>query len=239
MKAFLNLLMALLADPQKPAARVLVFGAAGGALAVMAGIVLDELKQDWYVVLIPYLALGAGAAFAAVFVLLGVKTEDVWRCCGVALLAGFFWRPVFDAGKEYFLSQPERAAEAETAKVADKLDDTLNSLVQAPTNTVLIEQAGSLAETLTRETAELRPSRVKSRSQFSVARAMDLLENRAEKGHSAALGAVAGVAEAAATSGNRPVAEKARIQLTRIPVTTNAHFEAQRKEIMTRLPPPR
>ena len=98
MKAFLNLLMALLADPQKPAARVLVFGAAGGALAVMAGIVLDELKQDWYVVLLPYLALGAGAAFAAVFVLLGVKTEDVWRCCGVALLAGFFWRPVFDAG---------------------------------------------------------------------------------------------------------------------------------------------
>ena len=67
----------------------------------------------------------------------------------------------------------------------------------------------------------------------------DLLEDHAEKGHSAALGAVAGVAEAAATSGNRPVAEKARIQLTRIPVTTNAPFEAKRKEIMTRLPPPR
>lgn len=239
MKAFLKWLMALLADPQKPVTRVIVFGAAGGALAVMAGMVLGELKQPWYVVLIPYLALGAGAAFAAVFVLLGIKTEDVWRCCGVALLAGFFWRPVFDAGKEYLLNQPERVAEAEAAEITRTLGHTLASLANAPTNTALIKRAGNLAETLTRETAELRRSPVKTRAQFTVTRAMDVLEDHAEKGQPAALGAVVSVAETAATTGNRTVADKARIQLTRIPATTNAQLEARRKEIMTRLPPMR
>ena len=111
MNAFLKWLTALLTAPQKPVARVIVFGATVGALAVMAGMVLGELKQGWYAVIVPYLALGTGAAFATVFDLLVIKTEDVLRCCGVALLAGFFWCPVFDAGKDYFLNQPERAAE--------------------------------------------------------------------------------------------------------------------------------
>jgi hypothetical protein len=239
MKAFLKWLLALLANPEKPVARVIGFGAAGGALGVTAGTVLGELTQAWYAALIPYMALGAGAAFAAVFVLLGIKTEDVLRCCGVALLAGFFWRPVFDAGKDYLLNQPERAAEAETAKVTETLDSTLAKLVSGPTNTALIEKAGTLAETLTRETAELRRSPANTRAQFAVTRALDVLEDHAKKGHPAALGAVVSVAETAATTGNRTVAEKARLQLATIPATTNTLIETRKREIMTRIPPPR
>lgn len=236
MKTFLQSFGSLF-DPEKPASRVIVFGAAGGALAVLASLVGDELKQAWYVVILPYMALGAGAAFASVFVLLGIKTEDVWRCCGVALLAGFFWQPVFAAGKEYLMNQPERAAEAETAKVAEKLEDTLASLRQSPTNTALIERAGSLTETLTRETPELRPSAVKVRAQFLTTRAVDVLSDHAEKGQPGALGAVVGVAETAATSGNRAVAEKTRAQIPRLPDSTNKVLQSRKLEIMTRIPP--
>ena len=239
MKTLLKSLAALLVAPEKPATRVICFGAAGGALGVTAGTVLGELTQAWYAVLVPHMALGAGAAFAAVFVLLGIKTEDVLRCCGVALLAGFFWRPVFDAGKDYLLNQPERVAEAETTMVTDKLDTALASLAQTPTNAALIEKAGTLAETLTRQTADLRRSPAKTRAQFAVTRAVGVLADRAEKGNPAAFGAVVNVAETAATTGNRAVAETARTQIPRLPTTTNATLENKRRELMTRLPPGR
>jgi hypothetical protein len=239
MLTFLKWLIALLADPNKPVARVVIFGAAGGALGVTAGAVLNELTHAWYAVMIPYMALGAGAAFAAVFVLLGIKTEDVLRCCGVALLAGFFWRPVFEAGKDYLMNQDERAAEAETAKVTEKLDTTLASLVTSPTNNVLIERAGTLAEALTRQAPELRRSPVKTRAQFTATRAVDVLSDRAEKGNHAAMGAVVNVADTAVSAGNRTIAETARMQITRLPPTTNTALENKKREFMIRVPPTR
>jgi hypothetical protein len=239
MMASFKRLVALLANPERPVARVLGFGAAGGALGVTAGTVLGELAQAWYAVLIPCMALGAGAAFAAVFVLLGIKTEDVLRCCGVALLAGFFWRPVFEAGKDYLLNQPERAAEAETAKATDALDSTLAKLVSAPSDSALIEQAGTLTETLTRETAELRRSPAKTRAQITAMRAMNVLGGQAEKGHPTAVGAVVSLAETAVATGNLTAAEKARVQLMRTPDPTNALVNARKREILTRLPPMR
>jgi hypothetical protein len=242
MKAFLKWFMALLADPHKPVVRVIVFGAVGGVLAVMAGMVQGELKPDWYLALLlfPCLALGAGAAFAAVFVLLGIKTEDVWRCCGVALLAGFFWRPVFEAGKDYLLNADDRAAAAESAKVTKTLETTLGTLAtstNSSTNTFLIEQAGTLAETLTSETGELRRGSLKTRAQFAIIRAMDVLADHADKGRPAAVAAAAKVVETAATTGTRSVADKAWVHLTRVPVVTNAQFEAKKQEIRSRLTP--
>ena len=239
MKKFFTWLITLLADPKKPGLRVVIFGATGGLLAVMAGCVFNELPQEWYTLLIPYLALGAGAAFAAVFVLLGIDTEDVRRCCGVALLAGFFWRPVFDAGKDYLLNADERTAAAEASKTADKLDSTITSLNASPTNTALIEKAGRLTDALTLETAELRRGSVKTRAQATASRAMDLLATHAEKGHPAAVEAVVSVAETAANTGNRQVAEKARTQLPRLPATTNNALETRRKAMIERLPPMR
>lgn len=237
MKTFLKQFMTLIGHPEKPVTRVVFFGAVGGILAVLSALVLGELKHPWYFILIPYLALGAGAAFVSVFVLLGIKTEDVWRCCGIALLAGFFWQPVFEAGKEYVLNQPERAAEAETARNTQTLEDLLGQLANSPTNTVLIKQAGNLAATITRETAVVRDSAVKTRAQSTLARTLNQLSVQADQGQPAALVAVAEVAETAATTGNRPVAEKAWTQISRIPVTTNPAFEVKRTNAMNQLKP--
>jgi len=235
MKSNLNRVASLLTDPQRPVMRVTLFGAAGGFLAVLSGMVLGELKDSWLFVLLPYIALGAGAAFIAVFVLLGIKTEDVWRCCGIALLAGFFWQPVFVAAKEYLLSQPERVAEAETASSTRKLNGLLTELEKSPTNTALIRQTGRVAESLTAETANLRDSSVKTRAELSVSRTLDVLTDQADQGHGVAMEAVADVAETAVAVRSRPVSQKAVTQLRRIPRTVNPTFEAKRTNVITSL----
>lgn len=239
MKKFFIWLRDLLTDPQKPAARVTFFGAIGGALAVAAGCVLGELTQDWYRLILPYLALGAGAAFIAVFVLIGTKTDDVLRCCGVALLAGFFWHPVFEAGKDYLLNQDDRQAAAETTKVTKRLDAVLENLAGSPTNAAYMERAGMLVETLTHETAELRRSPARTHAQFTLTRAMNMLGDQAERGNPVAAAAVISVAETAVASGNRAVIDKARLPLARTPDPTNALLNARRREIIIRLPPVR
>lgn len=235
MKALFNGMCAAVFDADKPATRVILFGAIGGALGVVAGYVMGDLTKPWYVLFLPSILLGAGAAFATVFVLLGIKTEDVLRCCGVALLAGFFWRPVFDAGKDYLLNAPERAAEAEVVQTSKELDTTVSELLQTPANTNLILRAGVLAETLTAQSTDLRRSTAKVRAQTTVNQAVDLLSKQAAKGQPAAASAVTSVAETAVDQGNRVVAEKAVREIQRMPLP-NTNLELRKQEILRRAP---
>ena len=232
MKTLLKSFFALLHNPQRPVARVLLGGAAGGALGMMAGTMLGEITADWWRIIVPCVALGAGAAFIAVFVLLGIKTEDVHRCCGVALLAGFFWQPVFAAGKDYLSNTGERKAEQRAAKGNEELEEVLTQLVKTPSNAVLVAQAGVLAQSLTRETADLRRNSLKSRAQGTVAQTIDVLAIKAEQKQPAAANALFNVAETAIRTGNRAVAEKARLQVERVPVTANSELQVRKLEIM-------
>lgn len=225
--------MELLGDPQRPVPRVVLSGAAGGALGVMAGALLGELSGAWYQIIVPSVALGAGAAFAAVFVLLGIKTEDVHRCCGVALLAGFFWQPVFAAGKDYLLNSEERETEKRVVQTTEELDQVTANLRKSPTNAELVAQAGTLAQNLTRETADLRRGGVKSRTQASIAQSLDVLAISAEKQPPVAAGALLNVAETAIRTGNRTVADKARVQVERVPLTSNTELQARKLKIMS------
>ncbi len=212
--------------------RVILSGAAGGALGVMAGTMLGEIATDWWRIIGPSVALGAGAAFVAVFVLLGIKTEDVHRCCGVALLAGFFWQPVFAAGKDYLSNTGERAAEQRATKGNEELEQVLAKLVKTPTNAELVAEAGVLAQSLTRETTDLRRTSVKTRAQFNVAQAIDALAVPAAKQQPAAANALFNVAETAIRNGNHTLAEKARVQVERVPVSASSELQARKLEIM-------
>lgn len=79
---------------------VLVSGAAGGALswvfAVTVGLPLAV--TNWLVALPAASALGAGASFLGIYLLAGTDTAQANRCLAFALLCGFSWKPVFDAG---------------------------------------------------------------------------------------------------------------------------------------------
>lgn len=237
----LRKMLGVLGDPEQPVLRVLVSGAVGGALGVIAGSFLGELTNDWWRIIAPSAALGAGAAFAAVFVLLGIKTEDVHRCCGIALLAGFFWQPVFDAGKEYLLNTDARETEKQVVKDNAKLEDTNKQLANSPTNAQLATEAGLLAQNLTRDSADLRRSSLKSRAQSTVAQTIDVLGATAEKQPPVAANALLNVAETAIRSGNRTVAEKARSQVERVPFSASAYPELQLRklEVMKAAPPSR
>src|SRR5262245_46158367 len=113
-----------LGKPQFSAPRVLLCGMVGGLLAFLHDVVDGGLDTPWLLALAQNLLMGAGAAFASIYVLLGTNTAELLRTCGIALLAGYAWDPVFEAGKEYVLAEPERQIESkatsETAALVER-----------------------------------------------------------------------------------------------------------------------
>jgi len=225
---FLNWLKHLLSDPSRPLWRVLFFGAVGGALGLAAALVLgeekfiaSEEKQSWFLLVCAYCSLGAGAALVAVFALAGTDAKEVLRCCAVALLAGFFWRPVFDAGKGYLLVQEERQQETEAAKTMEKLEKVNEELNQSPTNVALVNEGSALAATLSQQTAALRKSSLKPQANLTVTRYLDVVSTRAGINDTNALRAVERVADEAERAGNNTAALRAQQALVKIPVATN------------------
>jgi hypothetical protein len=240
---FLNWLKQLLSDPNRPFWRVLFFGAVGGGLGLAAALVLrennhvsGEEERSWFFLLCANVALGAGAALVAVFALAGTKADDVYRCCALALLAGFFWRPVFDAGKGYLLIQEERQQEANVIETMSKLEKVNEELKKSSTNPALINEGSALAAALSQQTAALRNSPVKPRANLTVTRYLDTVSTRAGTNNVDALDAVERVADVAERAGNAPATFRAHETLLRIPVTTNANNPAfiRREEIIKR-----
>jgi hypothetical protein len=225
---FLNWLKQLLSDPNRPLWRVLFFGAVGGALGLAAALVLGEEKllssegeKSWFLLVCAYCALGAGAALVAVFALAGTDAKEVLRCCAVALLAGFFWRPVFDAGKGYLLVQEERQQEAEAAKTKVELEKVSEKLIESPTNVALINEGSALAATLSQQAAGLRKSSLKPQANLTVTRYLDVVATRANINDTNALRAVERVADEAERAGNAAATMRAQQALRKIPVATN------------------
>ena len=75
-------------------------GAVGGLLGWGFALWLDmpgHIGERWDLLL--SVALGAGASVIFVFVIANTDRTDGPRLIGLALLAGFFWEPVWEAGR--------------------------------------------------------------------------------------------------------------------------------------------
>jgi hypothetical protein len=220
----------------KPAARVIGCGAIGGLLVLFDPGLCGKSAEPWYFALSSNLLMGSAAAFVAVYVLLGIDTQEILRSCGVALLAGHFWSPVFDAGREYVLAQPDRAAEADAEAGTNELSGGTTKLEGGAADANLVRKTGAMAESLAEQVAYLRPGQVKTRALAAIARSLDAISAKAGKDDADAFGSVANVGEIAARSGNQRLSEKAWSSISRIPVTQSSALDTRKKELKARFP---
>ncbi|MBX3744078.1 MAG: hypothetical protein KF833_02105 [Verrucomicrobiae bacterium] len=231
MQSPLKWLHELLSDPGRPFWRVLLFGAAGGALGLISAALSNTVQVAWFPVepswislLGAHCALGAGAALVAVFVLTGIDAKDVLRCCGVALLAGYLWDPVFRLGSSYIRLKEEQnetlAADISRSEMQMRL--VIRQLEASPTDPALIGEGGDLAARLTRQAAEVRSRAVRAAAELSVNRYVHLLKSTPGTNNIAAIRALDRLDREASAVGHVSISAVAREAIEMIPVTTNS-----------------
>ena len=104
---------------------ILAFGAFGGSLSwLYAATIGQPLQTNVLASLAASTVLGTGAAFVGVYVIANTDTRDFLRCLGFALLCGFSWKPVYDAGsalvnQQVKISQAREVTQKATAAVAE------------------------------------------------------------------------------------------------------------------------
>ncbi len=104
---------------------ILIFGAFGGALSWVYAVTIGQpLQTNLLLSLAASTVLGTGAAFVGVYVIANTDTRAFLRCLGFALLCGFSWKPVYDAGsalvnQQVKLSQAKEVTQKTTAAVAE------------------------------------------------------------------------------------------------------------------------
>src|SRR3990172_11409776 len=78
---------------------VLLLGAAGGLLAwLYSQTVGQPAALVWWQAIPAGVLLGAGASFVGVYLLANADVRDAKRCLALAMICGFAWKPVYEAG---------------------------------------------------------------------------------------------------------------------------------------------
>ncbi len=79
--------------------QVLLTGGGGGLLGwVYAQTVGQPVALVWWQAIPAGVLLGAGASFAGVYLLANTDVRDAKRCLALAMICGFAWKPVYEAG---------------------------------------------------------------------------------------------------------------------------------------------
>jgi hypothetical protein len=152
---------------------VAAFGSAGGFLGWLASLLVQpEAERVWY---LPWLSLllGAGAALVFVFVIANTDRADRQRLWTLALLAGFFWEPVWEGARAFVIREIEEEAIArvETAleQAADLATRAAGTRDLAARQALLREMNGEIARAAV-ETESIDTPSGKTRAQSAAAR---------------------------------------------------------------------
>lgn len=112
---------------------VIIFGGIGGFLSWIYIITVGQpLPQTWWKAILASIALGMGAGFIGVYVIANSDTRALFRCLGFALLCGFSWKPVYDAGGALIKQTTTRQAEQQVLSLSKTSEKLALDLSKAP-----------------------------------------------------------------------------------------------------------
>ncbi|MBN1610314.1 MAG: hypothetical protein JW940_27040 [Polyangiaceae bacterium] len=193
---------------RRPEFWVVVCGAAGGVLSGVYGIYVENTSPVGYGLKWLYSCLlGMGSAFIGVFLMANSdvsSSNSLRRTLAFALMCGFAWRPVLEAGtalvkkhaRDDQLSEQIRAHEKDVAQVA-------NAPVAVASTTIDLLRKAERVDTET----------LKAKASEQAVKVVNELRSAAPNEPEAAE-ALAEVAEAATDTGDQAVAREAVVALT-------------------------
>lgn len=137
---------------------VVAVGGTGGGLAwLFAELVgLPQVMPSWWVAVPGGIALGAGASFLGVYLLANARPSPALHCLAFALLCGFSWKPVFEAGSALFnRSLQTRAVTMEAAELEERTRSVNARLASGGAD--VVREANRLADDLVGTAARAEP----------------------------------------------------------------------------------
>lgn len=109
---------------------VMLAGAAGGLLSwVNAQVLLQPDQLEWWKAVPFSVALGAGAAPIGVYVVANVDMRSPIRSLVFAMLCGFAWKPVFEAGSALISQQATRSNDKQLLALVEAADKEVQTLL--------------------------------------------------------------------------------------------------------------
>ena len=112
---------------------VVMFGGIGGFLSWIYIITVGQpLLQTWWKAIPASIVLGMGASFIGVYVIANSDTRALFRCLGFALLCGFSWKPVYDAGGALIKQTTTRHAEQQVLNLSKTSQKLASALSKTP-----------------------------------------------------------------------------------------------------------
>jgi hypothetical protein len=152
---------------------VAAFGSAGGILGWLASLLVQpEAERVWYLPLLSLL-LGAGAALVFVFVIANTDRADRQRLSTLALLAGFFWEPVWEGARAFVIREIEEEAIARVETALEQAADLATRAAEtrdlAARQALLREMNGEIARAAV-ETESIDTPSGRTRAQAAAAR---------------------------------------------------------------------
>jgi hypothetical protein len=152
---------------------VAAFGSAGGFLGWLASLLVQPTAERvWYLPLLSLL-LGAGAALVFVFVIANTDRADRQRLWTLALLAGFFWEPVWEGARAFVIREIEEEAIARVETALEQAADLATRAAEtrdlAARQALLREMNGEIARAAV-ETESIDTPSGRTRAQAAAAR---------------------------------------------------------------------
>lgn len=215
---------------------VLIAGAIGGLASWAYGMVLGEPVPGgvWAVPVAVF--LGAFAAGVAVYVLTNTDTSAVARTLFFAMLCGFVWKPVLDAGKalvQQTIQQRQDAAAQDAGDRAQALATSLTSTPPAQLPTKL-EEVHDAALAAMEALPQASNPRVRREVETKVSAALTMVSQVAEKNPPAVSKILQNIGDAAANNQAVKVANQALMSLDTLSEKDGA-FSAAHHQLRTNI----
>jgi len=193
---------------------VIVAGAGGGLVSWAYTIIAGATFGLSNLTALPLcIILGTAAALVAVYVITPTDVRKTGQLIGYAVLCGFLWKPVLDAGRIVINQR------IEAGRTAEQLKTQLDQLKGTEAAPVAVGEksnaaAGNAAELL-RASDQLGNQNLGKQAAAQAAETVDAIADKASVNPAAATSALDEIKMAAEDSGNRDVAHLAteRIQM--------------------------
>jgi len=215
---------------------VLMAGAIGGFASWAYGLVLGQpVPGDGWAIPVA-IFLGAFAAGIGVYVLTNTDTSAVARTVFFAMLCGFVWKPVCDAGKALIDHTIEQRQDATAEDAGKRVQELADNLAKTPVDqlTKNLEEVNDAAMAAVEALPQARSQKTRREVETKLSAALLMVSQVAGKNPQAAAKVIQSVGDTPAKNQAIKVSNTALMSLDRL-AETNKAFAPAHSQLKTNI----